>query len=436
MTKLTKLEVENFKRIVAISINLGDTVTELSGPNASGKSSTLDAISVLFEGLADAPAVPIRRGAEESVIRGELGELIVERKFKATANGKYTSSITLRTPEGSRYPEPQKHLNQLIGSHMLDPLDFIHMKPAEQFNVLRKFVPDVDFDAIDAANKRDYERRTDVGRFAKEARASASMISVPIDTPEDTVDESALIEAMQKAGEHNAEIEARLIRRERAAEDVKTHTAAAAQSRKEAERLRSEAARAEERAVAEERAALDVQTRIDGAPALPDKIDVTKLRTEIDAARSVNKNVELRARKAKHDGLAKQHEQEWKRLTDEMEARESAKRSAIAEAKIPVPGIEFGDKVILLNGVPFEQASTAEQLRTAFSLIVALNPKLRLAWIRDASLLDDVSLAVIHRLAEEYDCQVLLETVRANSKNAIVLEDGRVKAKDPAEAVA
>lgn len=428
MTKLTRLEVENFKRIVALDINLGGNVTELSGRNGSGKSSTLDAISVLFEGLADAPAVPIRKGCEQSFIRGVLGEIIVERKFRAVDGGKYTSSITLRTPDGARYPEPQKHLNALIGTHMLDPLDFIRMKPPEQFEVLRKFVPGVDFEKLDAENKRDYDRRTDVNRFVKEAAASASMIVVSVDTPEDVIDESALVSEIQSAAEHNAAIERRAANRSAVTEKIAGHRATAERLKAESDRLFKEMQRVRDESLKESAQGDLLQEKLDQAEPLPAPKDVSSIRAQVDAARATNKHVELRARKQQHENLAKKHEQESKQLTETIEARNVAKRQAIAEAKIPVPGIEFGEKVILLNGVPFAQASTAEQLRTAFALIIALNPKLRLAWIRDASLLDEESLAIIDQLSQEYDCQVLLETVRPTSKNAIVLEDGRVKA--------
>jgi len=69
----------------------------------------------------------------------------------------------------------------------------------------------------------------------------------------------------------------------------------------------------------------------------------------------------------------------------------------------------------------------AEKLTVALAYTVKRNPDLRLAWIRDASLLDDEAFACVERLAEEFDCDVLLETVRPIGKNAVVLEDGRVK---------
>ena len=57
-------------------------------------------------------------------------------------------------------------LDALIGELTFDPLAFTRMDGRQQFNALRGFVPDVDFDAIDAANKVDFDARTVVNRQA------------------------------------------------------------------------------------------------------------------------------------------------------------------------------------------------------------------------------------------------------------------------------
>jgi hypothetical protein len=150
----------------------------------------------------------------------------------------------------------------------------------------------------------------------------------------------------------------------------------------------------------------------------------------------VNENVRQLQKRRQHEKSAREYEQQADQITERMSNRMQAKQSAIAKSNIPVSGIGFGDGEILLNALPFTQASTAEQLRTAFALIAAQNPTLRLAWIRDGSLLDDDSMQIVNALAEEFDMQVLIETVRPTSKNAIVIEDGRIKQKIEAAEVA
>jgi hypothetical protein len=117
-----------------------------------------------------------------------------------------------------------------------------------------------------------------------------------------------------------------------------------------------------------------------------------------------------------------------------MEAREQAKRDAIAAAEMPVGGLGFGSGEVLLNGLPFEQASDAEQLRASTAIAMAANPKLRVIRIRDGSLLDEGGLSLLADWAKERDYQVWIERVDTSGKHGIVLEDGHVKAARDAEA--
>ncbi len=117
-----------------------------------------------------------------------------------------------------------------------------------------------------------------------------------------------------------------------------------------------------------------------------------------------------------------------------MEARNAAKAKAIAAAKMPVAGLEFGDGEILLGGLPFDQASDAERLRTSIAIAMAANPKLRVIRVRDGSLLDDQAMTLLGEMAEAADMQVWIECVGDAGKVGIVMEDGMVRGATLAEA--
>jgi hypothetical protein len=95
--------------------------------------------------------------------------------------------------------------------------------------------------------------------------------------------------------------------------------------------------------------------------------------------------------------------------------------------KMPVQGLTFGEGEILLNGVPFAQASDAEQLQASVAIAAALNPKLRVIRIRDGSLLDDLAMQRLAQFATATDMQVWIERVDSSGKIGFVLEDGHVK---------
>lgn len=414
MTKrVTELQVENYKRIVFIDMKLKPGVTEISGPNGAGKSSALDAVAVWIDGMKAAAAEPIRKGQERARIRGRLGEMYVTRTLRRTKSGAVLTDITFEPIPGKPYPATQRQLDDLIGEHRLDPLSFIALDRKGKFAEFQAFVSGYDFATAAREHAGEFARRTEVNRLAKEERSAAALIVVPDKLPKEEVDERALVDELRRAGESNATIERRRERREQTAVEVERH--------------RSEAARLRAEADASDRRANELQEQLDKADPLPEPVNVDELTAKINAARTVNAGLTRVAQRRGHEANAKKWEDEAAELTASMNARQAAREKAIAEAKLPVAGIEFGEDEILLNGVPFDQASTAQKLRVALGLIVARNPNLRLAWIRDASLLDDESYAEIQRLAMEYECDVLIETVRPIGKDAVVLQDGRIK---------
>jgi len=454
--KVTQLKVENFKRIIAVDVSLGEHITEISGANGAGKSSTIDALWVLLKGKRVAPEEPIRAGQSRCRIQGQLGEYLVTRTFTRDRHGEITTGLRIeRGDEGM--PATEAFMKHLIGEHMLDPGDFIALSPADKFDVFRSFVPEVDFKLIANQNRKDYDRRTDVNRVVREARAAASMINVPEGTPQALIDVDGLVAELSRAGDQNAATERRRANREKASAEIEQlrHSAVKAgnaikeysderQARCEARVAELEAlirrereecardigARTSEIQEAAERAqarAQELAAALEVAGPLPESIDLGAIQKRISEARAVNANVLLLQQRQKHLQVAEQFERESEELTKRMEERERTKQAAIAKAQLPIAGITFKDEEVYLNGVPFEQASTALKLKCGVAIAVAKNPQLRLVWIRDASLLDDKSYETVAHLAREFDCQILLETVRPIGSDAVILEDGQVK---------
>src|SRR5581483_7668946 len=218
--RLTELQVENYKRIVFLDLKLRPGITEISGRNGAGKSSALDAVAVWLDGMKVAPADPIRQGAERSRIRGRLGEMYVTRTLWKLKGGTVTSEISFQPIDGKAYPATQKMLDDLIGEHRLDPLDFIELDGKGKFAEFQAFVSGFDFAKAAREQAGEYARRTEVNGQAKAARAAASLILIPKGLPEEPVDEQALVEELRRAADTNADIERRRANREKAVETI------------------------------------------------------------------------------------------------------------------------------------------------------------------------------------------------------------------------
>lgn len=435
--KIISLEAENVKRLKAVAIRPNGNLVEITGRNGAGKTSVLDSIWWALAGTAHVQSAPIRKGETEAVIKLDLGELKVRRSFKRKEDGEYTTSIVVESADGMRATSPQKMLDALVGELSFDPLAFTRLDAKGQFEALKRFVPGVDFDAIEKANKADYEKRTDANRRAKEARTVADRTEIPA-APGAEIDEEALAAELEKAGEHNAEIETRKIRREQASDAIKRQREIAAAYRNNAADLRRQADEEAKKADTHDASVADLVKKFETAPALPEPIDTTALRAKLTEARRTNATITAAAtarnRKIDAQQIAESFEAQSAALTKAMEKRSKDKQAAIAAAKMPVDGIEFGDGEILLNGVPFEQASDAEQLRASVAIAAAGNPKLRVIRVRDGSLLDEQSMTLLAEMATERDMQVWVETVASGRPGAIIIEDGRLAGAPVAQA--
>jgi DNA repair exonuclease SbcCD ATPase subunit len=426
--KIIGLQAENFKRIRAVNIKPDGSLVEIRGRNGQGKTSVLDAIWVALGGKGAIPVVPIRKGAEEARICLDLGELIVTRTFKNGKDNEVTTNLTVTAADGARYGSPQTMLDKLVGSLSFDPLDFTRLDAKKQFDVLRQFVPGVDFDAIQRAHDGDMDRRRDINRQAKEARAAAAALVIPEGTPAEPIDERALVEELDKAGETNLEIERRAQNRANAGNQISAKQVEAQRLRDRAIELRAQADKLQVEAETADKDAAELMARLADAAPLPQVVDTTEIKAKIEKARLTNAHVAKVQQRAQHLERAADLEKKSEAITAGMEKRQADKVEAISAAKMPVPGITFGEGEILLGGVPFSQGSDAEQLRASIAIAAAMNPQLRVIRVRDGSLLDADSLKLVAQFATEHDLQVWAEIVDSKGETGIVIEDGAVKA--------
>lgn len=425
--RIVRLEADNLKRVVAVSIAPDGNIIELTGQNAAGKSSVLDAIYFALAGTSDIPAAPIRRGEQSARIHLDLGALKVTRKFAAKEDGGYTTSLTVENEDGARYSSPQSILDALIGHLAFDPLEFTRMKPREQFEALRRFVPDFDFDASAKERQRVFDERTAVNRRAKDLRSQVAGIAVPPDTPDEEIDVSALANDLQKVGEHNAELEQRKANRENLRADIDRRLAQIKDIKARAGELRRQADALDAQAVEVQGTIAADEKRLSDAGPLPEPKDASEIRARIDRANAINVRVRDKKRRDALIFDAEATEQESASLSAAIDRIDADKAAAIASAKMPVDGIGFADGYVTLNGLPFEQASSAEQLRASIAIAIAANPRLRVLIVRDGALLDDESMKIVAEMAERNEVQVWVETVSSDRPSALVIEDGRVR---------
>jgi DNA repair exonuclease SbcCD ATPase subunit len=408
--KIVKLQAENFKRISAVTIEPSGAAVVVGGRNAQGKSSVLDAIESALCGGKAAPADPIKHGAKSArvVVETDTG-LTVTREFSGKG-----SRLKVQAKDGAAYGSPQTMLDELIGSVSFDPLKFARMKPDKRAETLRQ-LSGVDTSDLEAKRAGVFAERTDVNRDLKAARNRLDAAPHHEDAPAELVSVSALSADLSAAVEHNAVCDAANV------------DAEAAQAGEAAWLKRYELKKAE---LAEAKAGLkkveETATKLAKAAQSLKRLDVAPINDAIASAEDVNAMV--RDNKA-HEALAFEVDaagETAEALTDRLSEIDEQIAAMTAAAKYPIKGLSVDADGVSYNGVPFEQASDAEQISICVAIGLALNKELKVLRVRDGSLLDDESLALVVKLAEDAGAQVWIERVGDGEECTVVIEDGSV----------
>lgn len=427
--RIVSLQAENVKKLRLVDITPNRFINRISGANGSGKTSVLDAIEWALTGAKSIPTLPVRRGSSRAVIRLDLGEIIVTRRM-VEGSPKRQGFLTVESKDGKKWSNPDEMLRSLLTAVTFDPLEFIHMKPNDQFDALRNIaMPDVDLEALEAKIKADYDARTETKKQHRMLQDQRKLIEdVPANLPTEKIDEAGLVAELQSVAEYNASIERERERLRKLQE--------------RGEKLRAENEERDKRiwAMEEEIRLLRIEIRnvdneasdllgeVERADPLPDPKDSSEIAERINEARGINRGIDRKVTIDKMDAQIAAKAAEVDALDDSYKRGELRHREAIALAKFPVDGLGFGIKEVLYNGLPFDQASNAEQIKVSVGIGMANNPQLRVMRIKDGSLLDDKSLDLIASMAQTSDFQIWIEQVDTTGKIGVYLEDGEVKA--------
>ena len=400
--KIIQLTASNVKRLKAVEITPDGTLQIVGGRNAQGKSSVLDAIWLALGGgkAGKETTLPIRDGESKASVTLDLGDLVVTRSW--TQKG---TSLKVTSKDGAVYGSPQKMLDELVGRLSFDPLEFTRLSAREQRDALLDLVDlDVDMDALDAERAEVFAQRTEVGRQGK----AIGDVQVDESLPTEEQSAGAIIQQIRKAEDHNREVES--YREQHTTAERRCDEIAA-----QILELQDHLKRMEEDRDAAHKYLLANSLH-----------DTSPLESQLATVEETN--AQIRANNGQRAHLARKAElrDRYSALTERLTELDEQKAQALASATFPVPGLGFDDSGVTFQGVPFSQASSAEQIRVSLAMAMALNPKLRVLRIKDGSLLDEDTLGAIREQVAGNDFQLWLERVGDADEGAVIIEDGAV----------
>jgi len=415
--KIIELRAENFKRLKAVRITPDGSLCQISGRNAQGKSSILDSVWAALGGKDAAPARPIRKGESSALVSLDLGDIRVTRKWTADDR----STLLVESKDGLRYPSPQAVLDKLVGQLTFDPLGFSRMDTKTSTTTLRALVG-LDTSKEDAERARLYADRTMVNRDLKRVEGQLEL-TPEVEAPDAEVSIAELVAEHRDAGDlvkHHTAVRAAL---EAQREAFALRKSAIAEIKDGIEKLKVALAAAERELVELEHEGAKQKAIV---AALVDP-DLEAIAARMKEAEAVNGKVRAKKKRAEIAAEMMATSARATSLTEQIDAVDARKAAALAAAKFPVEGLSIADELVTFNGIPLEQASSAEQLRVGLAMGSALNPKLRVVLVRDGSLLDSDGMRLVAEWAEKEGMQVLMERVANDGEGAgVVIEDGEV----------
>lgn len=399
--QIVNLVIDNFMRVEAVEITPGDRDTiVLTGANAQGKTSVLQAIWAALVTRA-APDEPVHQGADQAVVRLDLGEIVVTRSWSSEGA---PSKLEVTTQAGAKIPSPARFLKEIVGEVAFDPLVFARLPKKEQRDMLLAMV-DLPFDpdVLEKDRKRFYDERTNINRDLKALETQrAAMSPVPADTPDEEIDPVELLGKIQNSTQARSNFES-----------FRTRSASIS--------------RQVEALLAEQTEIQNLARRIKESGALvePDQImEWTQQVADINVT-----NAHVRLQQQRNDLATQIHEKAAlaAQLTRTITNLDEQKERGLAQAKLPVEGLSFDDEGVLLNGVPFSQASGAEKLKTSVALGMKASPKLRVMCVDEIGALDEASRATVLQMAKDHGYQLWVTTADTSGEIGITIEDGKVK---------
>lgn len=415
--RIVQLSASNIKRLVAVEIAPDGQTVVLTGKNGAGKSSVLDSIMYALAGSKSVPDKPIREGEDRGEVTVSLDSgLVITRTFTAAGGG-------LRITDGDSIKRsPQAILDKLTGHLTFDPLGFLRMQPAKQAAMLRE-VAGVDTSDLDEQYAAIYQERTIRNREIKQQQAVLETLPEHADVGTAEVSLSDLLRQLEAANAQHDEVR----RLAREAEDAE---AVVIGIERELESLASRIAELKATMDETQHKLLEARRRqsiADGAFQNARDVDTQAIQQQINEAEARNKLIRENKARANHAERLQALQAESDKLTEGLKSLADARAERLAQADWPVDGLGYDDDGLTWRGLPFDQASSAEQLRVACAMAAAGNPELRIILIRDGSLLDDDSMAALEQHAAEHDLQVWIERVDDDRPGAIVIEDGQVR---------
>ena len=408
--KINKLEIENVKRVKAVTIEpTSNGLTILGGNNNQGKTSVLDAIAWALGGNKYKPSKPTRDGSmNPPTLRLELSNgLIVERKGK-------NSDLKVTDPSGQK--AGQQLLDSFVEELALNLPKFIESSAKDKANTLLQIIGVGEkLWELDRKEERLYNERRTIGQIADQKKKYAAEQPHFPEAPNELVSIADLIHEQQEILARNGEN---------------------ARKRQNREEIRSQLHQSEERlkqikeALAEEESKHEklMGDYIIANKSIEDLVDESteEIEASISDIEEINRKVRANLDKEKAEEDAKEYEKQYNNLSAEIDKVRDERKSLLDNADLPLQGLSVEDGELVFEGQKWDNMSGSQQLRVSTAIVRKLKPECGFVLLDKLEQMDIPTLTEFGKWLESEGLQAIATRVSNGEECQIIIEDGYV----------
>ena len=402
--KITNLEIENTKRVRAVSLAPSETgLTVIGGKNNQGKTSVLDAIAWALGGDRFRPSSATRDGsAIPPHLKVTLSNgIVVERKGK-------NSDLKVTDPTGRRVG--QTLLDSFVESFALNLPKFMAASDREKAGTLLRIIGVGDqLAALERQEAEAYNERRYVGQQYQKRKLYADGLPTVAGVPDEPISAAKLIQQQQEILARNGENQRK--------------RAMLAQLENEAEQLTGAMEQLQAQLTSVEH---DLEIARKDAAQLIDE-STQELEQNIRNIEEINQKVQVNQEKRKAEAEYQKLGNRYAELTAEVEKARSAKTALLDSADLPLPGLSVADGALLYQGQRWDNMSGSDQLKVATAIVRKLNPQCGFVLMDKLEQMDTDTLADFSSWLEQEGLQVIATRVSTGDECSIIIEDGMVK---------
>lgn len=408
--KINKLEIENVKRVKAVTIEpTSNGLTILGGNNNQGKTSILDAIAWALGGNKYKPSKAARDGSmNPPSLRVELSNgLIVERKGK-------NSDLKVTDPSGNK--AGQQLLDSFVEELALDLPKFIQSNSKEKANTLLQIIGVGDkLYELDQKEARLYSERRAIGQIKDQKKKYAAEQPQYPDAPNKLVSISELIHEQQEILARNGENARKRQNREEIRSQLHQSEARLTQLKEE---------------LAKEEAVHDklMGDYIVANKSIEDLVDESteEIEASISDIEEINRKVRANLDKEKAEEDAKEYEKQYNNLSAEIDKVRDERKSLLDNADLPLQGLSVEDGELVFEGQKWDNMSGSQQLRVATAIVRKLKPECGFVLLDKLEQMDIPTLNEFGKWLESEGLQAIATRVSSGEECQIIIEDGYV----------